>query len=289
MLPAEHHARGNTSVKSFSKNPPTETFGEVFADGSMIDLVRSEAGSLRLIHWNRSRSSICYQVNKHRKTFVPPKCLDRNLLQCINFPTNACAYGSTKQLTNKLQRWFAQHPGLPEESISIFVNFVLATYFPECNEVFPCCFVCAPDSSSADLLLRLLRGVCQHSIYVTEMMEAGICALPFAIRPTLLINQARISNRFSRVLRAMSRPGVLVPRNGECRDISCPIVICSGEHLSEAALPDAVHVVLMPTRGCLPRFDGQFLRVAKELGAKLLRYRLENFKKVRKAQFDPPD
>ena len=119
--------------------------------------------------------------------------------------------------------------------------------------------------------------------------EGGIFDVPFALRPTLLIEQEKPTDGLLRILRAMSRPGVLVPRNGHYRDISCPFVICSGRPLSDPGLPNAIQVVLLPTRGNLPRIDGHPLTdVANELQGKLLRYRMTNLAKVQGSQFEAP-
>ncbi len=49
----------------------------------------------------------------------------------------------------------------------------------------------------------------------------------------------------------MNRPGVLIPRNGQYQDISCPFVMCSGEPLSDPGLPEGLQVMVMPTRQSL--------------------------------------
>ena len=210
-------------------------------------------------------------------------------MKAIQLPARDCPYASTKQLADDLQNWFAQHPGLPDESIAMLVCFTLATWFPEISGILPALSVFAPDASGADLLVRLLRSVCRRSLCLGEITESGIFDVPFGLHPTLLIEQEKPTDGLLRVLRAMSRPGVLVPRNGHYRDICCPFVICSGHPLGDPGLPNAIQVVLLPARGSLPRIDGPLLTdVANELQGKLLRYRLTNFTKVQGSQFEAP-
>ena len=208
----------------------------------------------------------------------------------IQLPTHARSYGSTKELTEDLHNFFAQHPGLPSESISILVHFALSTWFPECSAVLPSLSVVAPDASGSTLLLRLLRCVCRHSLHVIEITEGGIFMLPFAFRPTLLIDQAKPTGGLQRILCAMSRPGVVFLRNGQYRDISCSIVVCSEVPLTDPGHSNFIHVVLMPTRGRLPKIHRESLTdVADELQGQLLQYRLANFKKVQTSKFDAPE
>jgi hypothetical protein len=264
----------------------TQTFGELFDDGSVIDLIRAENDSLQLISWDGSNSSISSEISENGKNFAPPTGLDKNLIRAMQFPTRARPYGLTEQVIKDLHDWFVQHPGLPEESVWMLVYFALATWFREIHRVLPSLFILAPDTSGADLLLSLLRCVCRRSLRVRELTEGGIFDLPFPLQPTLLIEQERPSSGMQRVLRAMNRPGVLIPRNGQYQNISCPFVLCSGEPLTDPGVPEGLQVMVMPTRQSLPNLP---IEVADELQGKLLQYRMMNFKKVRESQFEAPE
>ncbi len=124
----------------------TQTFGELFDDGSVIDLIRAENDSLQLISWDGSNSSISSEISENGKNFAPPTGLDKNLIRAIQFPTRARPYGLTEQVIKDLHDWFVQHPGLPEESIWMLVYFALATWFREIHRVLP----------SLSFLLRIL-------------------------------------------------------------------------------------------------------------------------------------
>lgn len=267
-----------------------ETAGEVFSDGSMIELVRSDSDLIQLLFWDGSKSTISSEIRKNGKVFIPPIRLDQELSRAIRLPKHPRPYGTTEQLSNNLHNWFAQHPGLPDDSITIVVCFVLRTLFPEYNEIPPTLSVVTPDPSSSALLLHLLECVCRHSLRVVEISEAGIFALPTALHPTILVDAGTPTKRLQRVLRVTSRPGGLLGRDGRYREISCPLVIVSEKPLDEPTLPNAIQVVLMPTRGTLPRIDRKSLNEARdELQGNLLQYRLTNHKKVLASNFKPQE
>ena len=84
------------AVARTTQNPVlTETSGEMFASGAMIELVRnSDADQIKLAHWDGSSISICTRVDLDGRTFVPPALHD-SVLEIINLPSNATDYGST--------------------------------------------------------------------------------------------------------------------------------------------------------------------------------------------------
>ncbi|MGB2886114.1 MAG: hypothetical protein WBC04_00320 [Candidatus Acidiferrales bacterium] len=267
----------------------TATASEVFPDGAMIELVRRDDGPLELLYYDGASTSIAPRVDRNGKLFVPP-AEDEGILKDLQLPGHAIDYGSTRQLFDDLRRFFAQHPGLPEESILKLAYLALAIWFSECAAIWPFVSVVSVDSSGLTLLLRLLQCAYRRSLHVGEITFERIWSLPLLLRPTLLIDQPRPTRELYRVLRAMSRLGALVPQNGQLRHINCPTVICTAEPLTDPWILDhALHIVLTPTCG-LPRIDPQTLiETARELQGKQLRYRLDYFAKVRRSQFDAPE
>jgi hypothetical protein len=266
----------------------TETSGEVFASGAMIELVRnSDADQLKLAYWNGSSISICTRVDLDGRTFVPPALHD-SVLEIINLPSNATDYGSTPALVDDLRRFFRAHPGLSEEAVSKAAFGALATWFPECAP--PLLIVSAPDPSGSRLLLEQLRYVCRRSMIIGDVTRGGIWSLPLSLRPTIIIDRPKPTKDLPYVLRAMSRPGVHIPQKGHLLDVSCPIVICMQELISDSwLLEQGVQIEAMASVARFPRIARQALReVSLDLQAKLLSYRLRNLAKVQCSNFDAP-
>ena len=266
----------------------TETSGEVFASGAMIELVRnSDPDQIKLAHWDGSSISICTRVDLDGRTFVPPALHD-SVLEIINLPSNATDYGSTPALVDDLRRFFRAHPGLSEEAVSKASFGALATWFPECAP--PLLIVSAPDPSGSRLLLEQMRYVCRRSMIIGDVTRGGMWSLPLSLRPTIIIDRPKPTKDLPFVLRAMSRPGVRIPQRGHLLDVSCPLVICMQEPLSDSWLLDqSVQIEAMASAARFPRIASQALReVALDLQAKLLSYRLRNFVKVQHCNFDAP-
>jgi hypothetical protein len=266
----------------------TETSGEVFASGAMIELVRnSDADRIKLAHWDGSSISICTRVDLDGRTFVPPALHD-SVLEIVNLPSNATDYGSTAALFDDLRRLFREHPSLSEEGVSKVAFCALATWFPESTP--PPLLVSAPNASGSRLLREQLRCACRRSVIIGDITRSGLWSLPLALRPTIIIARPNPTKDLLRILRTMSQPGVCVPQRGQLFDIFCPLVVSTEQPITDSwLLESSIQVELMATATRFSRIPQQALReMSRDLQAKLLSYRFRNFVKVEQSDFDAP-
>jgi hypothetical protein len=200
------------------------------------------------------------------------------------------AYGSTKALFDEIRDFFAQHPGLAEDSILKLTYFAFAILFSNSTPVWPFVYVVSTDAAGSTLLLRLLKCVYQRALHLGEVTLNAILSLPLSEPPTLLIDQPARTRELERALRIISRPGGGIVRKGQLLDPFCPVVLCMAEPLHDRWLVDqAIPVLLTPTQSPLPRLDPQSLeRTAKAFQAKLFQYREINLDRVRESQYDAP-
>ena len=106
-------------VTRSNENPaPTETAGEIFPSGVMLDLIRDAADDkVKLMRSDGPNVSISDSFVLNGRVFIPPTVND-DVMRAINLPSNAADYGSTAALFDDLQRLFRAHPGLSEEAVS---------------------------------------------------------------------------------------------------------------------------------------------------------------------------
>lgn len=268
--------------------PVIQTTGKVFSNG-LLDVVRDDFGALTLAFTDGRNVTVSPRIELDGQVFVPPVLAD-SVSGAIQFPTRPQTYGSAKQLVSDLHKLIRVHPGLPDESVTALGFSGLATWFSDCTAMAPCVSIVAPDASGRDLLFRLLDCVCRHPLHVIEPTRAEILSLPFSLRPTIIINQAKPTREIQRLLCGMTQPGGCVPRNGQLQVICCSTVICSAEPLTDSLLLDrALQITLMPHYAAVSKvkqvLDSEF---AKAFQPKLLQYRLQNFTEVRASTFDAP-
>ena len=265
-----------------------ETGGEIFATGVMLELVRDAADDeVKLIRSDGPNVSTSARFDENGKVFVPPT-LNGDLEKAFVLPSSVADFGSTLALFDDLRRLFQEHRGLSEESVSKAAFCALATWFPE--NTAPLLLVSSPDASESRLLVDLLRCACRRSIYISDITSGGLWSLPLWLHPTVIMDQPKPTKELLRVVRAMSRPGVRVPRNGCLVDVYCPIVLCTEAPVSDSwLLQNSIQIEIMATAARFPKITPHAPReISRELQAKLLSYRLRNFVKVQRSTFDAP-
>lgn len=278
--------RSRAVTRTSENSSLIETGGEIFANGMMLELVRDAAGDeIKLLRSHGPNITISARFDVDGILFVPPT-LDDDLLHAINLPSNAADYVSTAALFDDLRRLFRQHPGLSAESVSKAAFCVLATWFPEYTA--PPLLVSATGLSESRLLMDLLRCACRRSICISDITCGGLWSLPLWVHPTVIMDQPKPTKELLRVVRAMSRSGVRVPRKGRLLDVYCPIVLCTENPVSDSWLvQNGIQIEIMPTSARFPRIPPQTLQeISRNLQAKLLSYRLRNFVKVQHSTFD---
>jgi hypothetical protein len=292
------NAKWNTAnmrqeIEIASGNPDyaVETFGELFVDGSAVELVVDDREHvLRLVYWDGREPEIVAHNLTHNGRVLAPPAVESDVVKALQFPTYVSSYGSTSKLLSAMGQFLAQHPGLGGESVSKLAHFSIASWFPEQFGKTPSLSVVSADGYSSTLLLRLLRYTCRRSLHLGEISLSTLGSLPLSFRPTLLIDQRPATKQLYRLIRAITRPHALTLQKGQLRHISCSAVICTGEPLTDEWLvDDLIQVALAPSGGHFPIVDPQYLNdTGCELQAQLLQYRLHNFPKVRASTFDAP-
>jgi hypothetical protein len=131
-----------------------------------------------------------------------------------------------------------------------------------------------------------------NSLHLTDISLTGLCSLPWALGPTLILEPCDDDIKGLRKLLHVTRcrEGQIAVK-GRVMKASCPVILCVEEPL-EAALPDwlAVTIPVPAAVQPLPTLDAHTLdQIAEEFQGKLLLYRLQNARKVRASTFDLPE
>jgi hypothetical protein len=200
-------------------------------------------------------------------------------------------FGTTGKLFDDIRDFFAMHPGLTNESVLKLTYFTFAIQFPECWDIWPFASVVAPDTVGSSLLLRMLGCVCITPLQLGEVTLNALLTLPQTPRPSLLlIDQLSPNTELERLLRIVSRPGSRILRKATLYDVFIPTLVCAAEPLRDRwVLDQAIHIVMTPSRGGLPKFGPEALSdFARTLRGKLFRYRETSLAKIRASHFDAP-
>lgn len=279
-------ARVQTDGVGEKLSHPTATGGEVFEDGSLLEIVRdpSEATRPALLHWNGKVATVAPEMTVGKRRYVPVE-IDPSLCRHLRLPSRLVKYGSTTQLFDNVRGLIAKYSGLTDKYSHLLTYFVFSTFFVDCLETVPCVILHGCASAEAVALLRLLGWFCRHPVLLTD---AGL-SVPECLRPTRLICQSHTS--LDKLLAALQLSGFGTSRHGSVVEISSATAIYLGDvELKSPFIDSCLRIPVAPSGSIASRIDEEReAAVLEELQNQLLSYRLLHFTKVKSSNFDVPE
>jgi hypothetical protein len=267
--------------------PSIVTSGEVFPDGSIVELVGGErGGNPRLWLWDGATETIGSLIKYGGATYEPMQFPD-SLLRELKLPSQCRLHGTTRQLLAEICKLVEDFAGLPARSASLVSRFVLSSWLLEALPVAPALVLAGPDLMRANQVVTLLHRLCRHGLHTTGLTLAGLRSLPSGAGFTLLISQP-ISGKLEALLDAAScRDQKILHRGGLLDLFGAQVIhtesIPSGESFSHRS----ILIPMVPGGAQLPVFDPEMQhRVVIDFQGKLLNFRRANLSAAFKLQFD---
>jgi hypothetical protein len=269
--------RARTTRERESRIVPT--FGEILADGSVIDLVSSATyNQLELLFWRKHRKTIAPQIECGDHVFQTPD-LDPTLIKAMRFPRDAGDYGTNGKLFAQIRILFERHIGLTPAEASLMTAWVCSTWFQDCLSSPPTLMISGPETCRAISLFNLLSCLCRRSIILADLNRTGfLCLMPW--QPTLLINLPSGSLKILDLWGTSNHRGVyVVGSQGRVHNVVGSKAVFLG--MADAWCDEAVHLALPARQQVLPLDAHGQEEIANRLQPQLLMYRLRNFRRVR--------
>ena len=267
---------------------PKATYGEVFADGATIELIRgTHGGNSALLLWDGAKEIVGARV-EHDGQLYEPAPINASLLQELILPTRCCPHGSTREFLAETCKLIINYAVLPEKIASLVGRVVLCSALVEAVCVAPSLMIVGPDITRGDRLTELLRRMCWHALPLTGVTPTGFCSLAGGVRFTSLITQANISDKLRRLLDDASYRDRKIPHRGQLLDLfGVQVINCDSLIAGDSGPLRSIQIPMIATEQELPPldFDVQH-RITNEFQAKLLSFRRANLGVARKMQFD---
>ena len=274
--------------ESNTTNTCINTVGEIFADGTMIELVSSSSALNKpdLLLWNGRKALVGPRIEHDGCTYEATE-LAPSLYRATRLPSRHADYGSARSLFVALADLFRHHLDLPDRESSLLACFSISTWLADCLPTAPSLTISGPDEEMGLDVLRLLGCVCRHSLVLAEITPGTFRSLPTQLVFTLLLDQQGLKPNIQRLLRASSYRGLhLAGNRGTIIDLYGPKVIFCG---SDAAVHNlgggVIHISVTPTQLRTSALDEQVQNeIANKFQSRLLMYRLKNCGKMNGAQ-----
>lgn len=268
---------------------PTITRGEVFEDGTAIELVQQSENPehASLLLWNGVKAIIAPVVERKGRLYKAAR-INRTILRELTLPTRSSPPASARELLRELCKQAAHFVDLPEKFASVVARAVLASWIIRALPVAPALSITGPDGPRGNRLGQWLHCVCRHPLRMSEVTPAALCALPTGMEFTLLISQPTVSDRVQKLLDGASRTDRKILRRGRLLDLYGLQVVHSESGLSGGSWSfRSVQIPMIPANRQLPIFDASVQnRISAEFQPKLLGYRFANYGRASTLQFD---
>jgi len=163
------------NTNSETRNQVIRTFGEVFPDGSVIELVASANGDqLNLLCWNGESIVIAQQI-EHGGRIYQAEELPPSIMRATRLPREPVGYGTIQQLFTELRDAFEEHLGFARPSAELCTFWVLTTWFSDCLSTPPTLWAKGADIDLAMAFLGLLHCLSRRAIRLTGVTGLDSC------------------------------------------------------------------------------------------------------------------
>lgn len=263
------------------------TTGEVFADGSTIELIGGQGGDPSLMLWDGANETVGSRI-EHSGRVYKPAPFDVTVLRELTLPTRSCPHGTTREFLAETSELVTNFVGLPEKWASLVARFVLTTALIDAVSVAPLLVIVGQDIARGNRLVLLLRCLCRRPLRLTGVTADGFRALASGMKFTYLIAQSSVSDKLRKLLDDASGHDRKIPFHGRLLDLFGGQVIQTDLGLAGDAWPlRSIQIPMMPTGQELPVFDlNEQRQITDEFQAKLLNFRRANLGLARGLQFD---
>ena len=217
-------ARAIATSGSNAKSASVITAGEIFPDGTVIELVSGSSGFNKpdLLLWDGTEATIASRVEHGGCTYEAPE-LAPSIYRATRLPATCTDYESIRALFTGIGDLFRRHVHFPERESKLLACFCISTWLADRLPAAPGLVFYGPDPGHGINVLRLLRCLCRRPLMLGEVSPGGFRALPMYLRFTLLINQPEMTQGMRRLFGASSYHGLYVPGNrGTVLDLFSP-------------------------------------------------------------------
>jgi len=246
------------------------TYGEVLADGNIIELVTVDR-QLLLLHFDGKRKIVVPHLDIGSVIYSPPR-LEPSLYAALKFPRPPTEPSSVTALFNDAVAVFKQR-GFSTEVSYWGALFSLASWLPEWFLNPPILIVYGGEMQQAAIFFALLNCTCRRPFFTAELCRS----LPFQVRPTLLILAPPLSAKACAFWRASNVSGVRVPtHSGAVESFATAKALFVQESEALAWLgTEAWRVPLAPNARCSLVSEQELNEISNDLQPKMLAFRLE--------------
>jgi|SRR5579862_319823 len=247
-----------------------ETVGEVLPNGDIVDLIREPSGVALIRYRTGQPLEIAPKIKSDGIWYCPPD-LNPAILGAMPFPQGVSEYGTDEQLFDDIRNVFRDISELPLDGANTLACCSRGSWLGELMPCFPTFCITADTMSQAFRVFQLLSKLCRRALLLAQLKPN----LPFHLRPTLIVNDPKLSINDCGFWDVCNYPGMLVcgPK-GTLSQLACPRVVFSEPGDPPDLWGDNAIPIMLPSKKLLPLSPQVLTETAARFQPKLELYRL---------------
>lgn len=276
------HSKRETDV-------PIQTAGEIFADGTAIEILRDPANPDEFALVRSQEGILDRKTNlSHAGRVYVPIRVERSVSKAVRFPARVAPAESTKKLFTDthvlLRRYLAQL----DQCITALVFTIFASWMSPVLPIAPLLSIFAPAGSPKNLALQMLGMLCRRPLRLAGFRRSDIPRVPMPLQPTLLLDEPDLRAEMQTLLQSSTYRGTQIISTHSILEFYGPKVICSRKLPHGTALEtDALRIALIPVAGQQLPFDKRAeAEITEEFQSRFVSYLLRNSTRVQIPSFD---
>lgn len=258
---------------------PIQTAGEIFPDGTVIELLRDVA-SPEEFSLVRSQQGVLdlKPVLSHAGRVYAPVREERSSSRAVCFPTRVASPEATKKLFTDVHAVLRRHLAQLDPCITAMVFTIFASWMSPVLPIAPILLILAPAGSPKNLVLQMLGMFCRRPLRLVGLRRGDILHVPMPLQPTLLLDEPDLRPEMQTLLQSSTHRGTRIISSCGIAEFYGPKIICSRKLPQGTALEtDALRIALIPVAGQLPLLDKRAeTEIAEEFQSRFLGYFLRN-------------
>jgi hypothetical protein len=272
-----------------SNHTRIRTAGEVFPDGSALELLRdpSSAEKLTLVRFDHELLEVGSPMPGPNGVYTPI-AVHPSFAAAIRFPNRVGPPESPKRLFADVHELLLRHTGQLDSCVTALAFTVFASWLAPVLEMVPMLSIFAPPGSCNDVVMKLMGLLCRRPLRLPCVKRGDLRRLPMRILPTLLLDEPDLHPATLALLRASTHRGSFVTGPDGLQDLFGLKIICASTQPSGPTWgSNVLGASLIPVSGSLPPFDKMAQEeIATNFQARFLGYFLRNFNRVEMPKFD---
>jgi hypothetical protein len=268
---------------------PIQTAGEIFSDGTAIEILRDPASpaGFSLVRSQQGVLDLKPALSHGGRMYVPIR-MERSVSKAVCFPTRVAPAESTKKLFTDVHALLRRYLAQLDPCITAMVFEIFASWMSPVLPIAPILWIFAPAGSPKNLALQMLSMLCRRPLRLAGFRRGDISRVPASLQATLLLDEPDLRPEMQTLLQSSTHRGTRIISSRGIVDFYGPKIIFSRKLPRGTAVEtDALRIALIPVAGQLPPLDKKGeAEITGEYQARFQAYLLRNSSRVQLPSFD---